>query len=99
MDRVKETFLTIRLKLGLHARPASLFVQEASRFKSVIKVSKDGFEINGKSVMGLMMLEASNGVKLKVTATGPDEAEAIAAMVSLFERGFGEEEDPPRPHR
>ena len=99
MDRVKETFLTIRLKLGLHARPAALFVQEASRFKSVIKVSKDGFEINGKSVMGLMMLEAANGVKLKVTAAGPDEAEAIAAMVNLFERGFGEEEDPPRAKR
>jgi phosphocarrier protein len=93
---VKEIVLTIRLKLGLHARPASMFVQEASRFKSEIKVSKDGQEINGKSVMGLMLLEAANGTKIKVTARGPDEAEAIAAIAGLFERGFDEEEDPPR---
>lgn len=88
--------MTIRLVLGLHARPAAMFVQEASRFKSEIKVAKDGLVINGKSVMGLMLLAAENGSKIKVTAKGPDEAAAVAALAALFERGFDEDEDPPR---
>lgn len=78
-------------KLGLHARPAALFVHEAGRFKSEILVSKDGLEINGKSVMGLMLLAAECGSKLLIKADGPDEAQALLALHKLFERKFDEE--------
>lgn len=81
----------MRNKLGMHARPAALFVHEASRFKSRILVSKDSLEINGKSVMGLMLLAAECGSKLKVKADGPDEREAVEALGKLFERRFDEE--------
>jgi phosphocarrier protein HPr len=77
-------------KLGLHARPAALFVQEAGRFRSQITVNKDGLEINGKSVMGLMLLAAECGSKLKIKAEGPDETQAIEAFTKLFARKFDE---------
>ena len=77
-------------KLGLHARPAALFVQEACRFKCAILVNKDGLEINGKSVMGLMLLAAECGAKLKIKAEGADEAQAIEALGKLFTRKFDE---------
>lgn len=78
-------------RLGLHARPAALFVQEAAKFKSSILVNKDGLEINGKSVMGLMLLAAEHGAKLKIKADGPDEAQALEALAKLFVRKFDEE--------
>lgn len=68
-----------------------MFVQEASRFKSSIKVAKGGTEVNGKSVMGLMLLAAEKGSLLTIKVEGPDEAEAIAALEVLFERKFDEE--------
>ena len=83
--------LTIVNKLGIHARPAALFVKTANRFACNILVSKDGEEVNGKSIMGLMMLAAGPGSKLLVHASGPDAAKALAELESLIKRKFGEE--------
>lgn len=79
-------------KLGLHARPASLFVTTTGRFQSVVKVIKDSQEIDGKSIMGLLMLAAGPGTTLKVKASGPDEKDVIAALDDLFERRFDDED-------
>ncbi len=78
-------------KLGIHARPATSFVQIAEKFKSNIIVEKDGFEVNGKSILGMMMLVAPKGTKIKIKVDGPDEEEALNALVKLVEDGFGEE--------
>lgn len=86
-----EKVMIIRNRLGLHARPAAMFVQEAARFKSQVFVVKDGLQVNGKSVMGLMLLAAESGSKLTIKADGPDEAKAIEALEKLFERRFDEE--------
>ncbi|MBI5211481.1 MAG: HPr family phosphocarrier protein [Elusimicrobia bacterium] len=83
--------ITVSTRLGLHARPAAMFVQEASRFKSKIVVCKEGVEVNGKSVMGIMLLAAEHGARVTLTATGPDEAEALKALERLFQRKFDEE--------
>ncbi len=82
---------TVTPKLGLHARPAAMFVQEAGRFKSTIMVNKEGVEINGKSVMGLMLLAAECGAKLTIKADGPDEKQALEALEKLFQRKFDED--------
>ena len=82
---------TIENRLGLHARPAALFVQVAGRFRAQIKVSRDNLEVNGKSVMGLMMLAAECGSQIRVMADGPDEQEAVLELQKLFERKFDEE--------
>ncbi|OGR95647.1 MAG: phosphocarrier protein HPr [Elusimicrobia bacterium RBG_16_66_12] len=86
-----ERIFTIKNRLGLHARPAALFVQEAAKFKSQILVVKDGLEVNGKSVMGLMLLAAEGGSKLTVKADGPDEAKALEALGNIFDRKFDED--------
>jgi phosphocarrier protein len=78
-------------KLGLHARPAAMFVRIANRYNSEIWVEKDGEEINGKSIMGLMLLAAGCGSKLKVTAIGPDSTEALGDLQELISRKFDEE--------
>jgi phosphocarrier protein len=78
-------------KLGIHARPAAMFVKVASRFKTNIFVEKDGETVNGKSIMGLMMLAAGPGAKLKVHADGTDAAEALTELEALMERKFNEE--------
>ena len=78
-------------QLGLHARPASMFVKMATRFESEILVVKEGEEINGKSIMGLMMLAAGPGTTLTVTAVGSDAAEAINELAQLVNRNFEEE--------
>lgn len=75
--------------MGLHARPAAMFVQEASKFKSQIFVVKDGLQVNGKSIMGLMLLAAESGSKLMVRADGSDEAKALESLEKLFEK-FGD---------
>lgn len=77
-------------KLGIHARPAAQFVKIASRFDCEIRVEKDEEEIDGKSIMGLMMLAAGHGSQLKVTADGGDEAEALVALEELVGRNFEE---------
>ena len=83
--------LTVTNKLGIHARPAALFVKIASRFACDIFVEKDGEKINGKSIMGLMMLAAGPGTKLKVHAQGHDAAHALREIEALLHRKFDEE--------
>ena len=80
----------VQNKLGIHARPAAMFVKIANRYESDIKVEKDGEEVNGKSIMGVMLLAASMGSKLKITAVGPDAQQAIEALVNLVVNKFGE---------
>jgi len=83
--------LKVTPRLGLHAKPAGMFVREAGRFKSEIMVSKDGAEVNGKSVMQLMLLAAEHGSRVTLRISGPDEMEALAAIEKLFARKFDEE--------
>jgi len=83
--------LVIGNKLGLHARPAAMFVRVANRFASDIQVEKDGEEINGKSIMGLMLLAAGCGSHLKVTVTGGDAEDMVKALEELIARKFDEE--------
>jgi len=78
-------------KLGIHARPAALFVRVASRFESDITVEKDGETVNGKSIMGLMMLAAGYGSKLRITAEGRDAEQAICETEQLFLQKFNED--------
>jgi len=78
-------------KLGLHARPAAMFVKMASRFPCEIWVDKDGEQVNGKSIMGLMMLAAASGAKLIVSAEGPEAVEALEAIGTLIASGFLED--------
>ena len=87
---IKKT-LTMTPKLGLHAKPAGMFVREAGRFKSEIMVVKDGTEVNGKSVMQLMLLAAEHGSQVTLRITGPDEAQALEALEKLFARKFDED--------
>ncbi|MFC7338888.1 HPr family phosphocarrier protein [Haloferula chungangensis] len=83
--------LTILNKLGIHARPAAQFVKTASKFTSEIRVEKDGEEVDGKSIMGLMMLAAGNGSVIIVAAEGEDEDAALEALTDLIERKFEED--------
>ena len=83
--------VTVINKLGVHARPAALFVKIAHKFASHITVEKDGEEVNGKSIMGLMMLAAGQGSKLLITAEGPDAETAVRELEALFLRKFDEE--------
>ena len=83
--------LVIINKLGIHARPAALFVKTANRFVAEIFVEKDGERINGKSIMGLMMLAAGPGSKLILHVRGADAQEAIAEIEALVQRKFDEE--------
>jgi len=78
-------------KLGIHARPAAMFVKTANKFESDIMVEKDGEQVNGKSIMGLMMLAAGQGSKLIISAEGPDAEAAVRELESLFQRKFDEE--------
>jgi phosphocarrier protein len=82
--------VTVRNRAGLHTRPASMIVREASRFRSEFYIRKDGYEINGKSIIGVMTLAAEQGSKLDLVFEGADEGDAADAMEALFERGFGE---------
>lgn len=82
---------TILNRLGLHARPSALFVKTSNRFKCEIWVEKDGEQVNGKSIMGLMMLAAGQGSKLLVTCEGQDAEKAVAEIEALVLRRFDEE--------
>ena len=82
---------TIVNKLGLHARASALFVKTASRFAAEVKLSKEGVEVNGKSIMGIMMLAASKGITVSLTVEGTDEGEAMQVIGDLIVNGFGEE--------
>ena len=80
---IEET-LKITNKHGLHARPAAQFVKVAGKFKSEIKVIKDGLEVNGKSIMGVLVLAAEKGSKIQLHIDGKDEKEAIKVLVALL---------------
>jgi len=83
--------LVVRNKLGIHARPAAMFVKTANRFECDVFVEKDGEKVNGKSIMGLMMLAAGPGSKLHVWAEGEDAARAVAELDALLQRKFDED--------
>jgi phosphocarrier protein HPr len=83
--------LTVLNKLGIHARPAALFVKTANRFDCDILVEKDGETVNGKSIMGLMMLAAGPGSRITVLAEGEDATRAMHELELLMERKFDEE--------
>lgn len=83
--------LWVSNKLGMHARPAAMFVKIANRFICDIFVEKDGEKVNGKSIMGLMMLAAGPGSKLTVYAQGKDASAALAELEILIQRKFDEE--------
>lgn len=91
MSSAMEKTFKIRNKLGLHARAASLFVQAASRFDSEIFVAKNGQEVNGKSIMGILILAAAQGAEITVRTDGSDADGAMAALGELIESGFGED--------
>ena len=82
--------VTVRNRAGVHTRPAAMIVQEASRFQAEFYIRKDGYEINGKSIIGVMTLAAEQGATLDLIFDGGDEEAAAEALAALFERGFGE---------
>lgn len=83
--------LTIKNRLGLHARAAARLVQTASRFRAEVLIERDGLEVNGKSIMGLLMLAAPQGSQIRVQAKGEDAESAMAAVRQLIDDKFGEE--------
>jgi phosphocarrier protein len=88
-DRAEKT-LMIQNELGLHARAATKLVQTASKFPCDLTVTKDGHEVNGKSIMGVLMLVASKGTMVTLKAKGERAAEAVAAIAALIDDKFGE---------
>ena len=82
--------VTVVNALGLHARAAARFVKVASRFRSQIRVTRGQHTMDGKSILGLLLLAASRGSELTISADGPDEADAVEALIALVERGFEE---------
>jgi len=87
---LEQEFL-IKNRLGLHARAAAQLVQLANRFKSDVLVRKDGLEVNGKSIMGILMLAAPKSSRIEVVIRGDDAAEAMNALGELINDGFGED--------
>lgn len=85
-----EAMVEIVNRAGMHARPASEFVRLAGRFRSHVTVARDGMEVNGKSIMGVLMLAAEQGSKLSIRTEGDDAREAIEALADLVRRGFEE---------
>lgn len=83
--------VTIVNALGLHARAAARFVQLAGRFRSKVRVSRDGRQVDGKSIMGILLLAAAKGAVITISADGIDEADALQALAALVRTGFGED--------
>ena len=90
MNTAERTF-TIVNRLGLHARAAARLVQTAVKFKSVVHVEREGQTVNGKSIMGVLMLAAAQGTQVTVRTEGEDADDAMAALGALIEDGFGED--------
>src|SRR6516225_9386854 len=90
-DSIMTKDFMVANKLGIHARPAAMFVKTANRFTCDIFVEKDGERVNGKSIMGLMMLAAGPGSKLTISAEGHDASQALAELEILIKRKFDEE--------
>jgi phosphocarrier protein HPr len=86
-----ERIVTIRNRAGMHTRPAAALVKLAARFRSELTIKKSDFEINGKSIIGVMTLAAEQGSSLTLRFEGPDEELAAAAVADLIERGFDED--------
>lgn len=82
--------VTVRNRLGLHARAAARFVHAANAFRSRVTVSRDGRTMDGKSILGILLLAASQGTALELGADGEDEAAALEALAALVDSGFGE---------
>jgi phosphocarrier protein len=82
---------TIKNRLGLHARAAALLVKTANKFASEVTIEKDGLEVNGKSIMGILMLAASKGTKITLKVEGKDSVQALQTLGRLIENKFGEE--------
>ena len=80
--------VTIMNQVGLHARPATYFIQKANEFKEEIKVTKDEREVNGKSLLGVLSLGITRGSSIKISATGENEQAAVEALVALIESNF-----------
>ena len=89
-DILTERDVTIVNELGLHARPAALFVKLANTFASEIEVGTEAMMVNGKSILGVMMVGAECGSTIRIKATGTDAEKAVAALVALVEGGFGQ---------
>ncbi len=89
---MRDEVLILRNRLGLHARAAAKFVHAAASFESKISITKDGDEVDGKSILGLLLLAAGKGTELLVRAEGPDEEKALATLRELVERRFDESE-------
>ncbi len=86
-----EREITVKNRSGLHTRPAATLVKMAAKFQADFYIIKDGMEINGKSIIGVMTLAAEQGAKLLLRFDGPDEKDAAASIVDLFDRGFDEQ--------
>ncbi len=91
MDELQRAVVRIGNKKGLHARASAKIVEAAARFQSRISISKDGQKVDARSIMGLMMLAASEGCEIAIEAEGPDAATALAAIVALTQAKFGED--------
>lgn len=89
---VLEKEILIKNKTGLHARPAALFVQKANKFESDIKIFKDGQEVNGKSIMGILMLAAEKGSRIRVVISGNDAKEAMEELSGMLTGDMDKEE-------
>jgi phosphocarrier protein HPr len=85
-----ERQVTIKNRAGLHTRPAATLVKTAAKFKAEFTIIKDSFQINGKSIIGVMTLAAEQGSTLLLRFEGPDEGDAMKAIVELFDQGFDE---------
>jgi phosphocarrier protein HPr len=83
--------VTVVNQLGMHARAAAKFVHLAARYESKVRVARDRREMDGKSIMGILLLAAARGSTITISADGADERAAVAALVALFESGFGED--------
>jgi phosphocarrier protein len=90
-ETVSKVFM-IKNKLGLHARAAALFVRLSNKFSSDIRLIKDGYEVNGKSILGVLSLAAIQGSEVKIVTTGQDAEEALSEIERLIENRFGENE-------
>lgn len=89
MARLEQTFLIVNT-LGLHARAAAQLVQTANRYRAEVQVAKDGAEVNGKSIMGVLTLAAAKGTHIVVVCDGEDAQAAMDALARVIENGFGE---------
>ena len=88
---MRERNVTVVNQLGMHARAAAKFVHLAARFQSQIRVAREAREVDGKSIMGLLLLAAARGTTIRIIAEGGDEAEAVSALAALVQAGFGED--------